>query len=227
MVIEDAVVARGLTKRYGATLALDGLDLRVAAGEVYGFLGPNGSGKTTTIRCLLGLHRPTAGSATLFGVDAWHDPVAAHRRVAYVAGEPSLWPSLTTQETLVFLGRVHGGVDDAYRAVLLDRFHVEADKKVRALSKGNRQKIQLLHAFSTRADLLVLDEPTSGLDPLMQEEFLDVLHEERQSGTSVFLITPALLLRSFVFATVLGALAGIYPALRAARLDPVQALRST
>ena len=99
----DAVVAAGLTKRYGDTLALDRLDLRVASGEVYGFLGPNGSGKTTTIRCLLGLHRPTSGSAVLFGVDAWRDPVAAHRRVAYVAGEPSLWPSLTTTETLEFL----------------------------------------------------------------------------------------------------------------------------
>jgi polyether ionophore transport system ATP-binding protein len=186
-VTEDAVVARGLTKRYGATLALDRLDLRVAAGEVYGFLGPNGSGKTTTIRCLLGLHRPTAGSATLFGIDAWRDPVRAHRRVAYVAGEPSLWPSLTTQETLVFLGRVFGGVDEAYRAVLLDRFHVEADKKVRALSKGNRQKVQLVHAFSTRSDLLVLDEPTSGLDPLMEVAFRDTVHEAKARGQAVFL----------------------------------------
>src|SRR4051812_15127802 len=108
----DAVVAVGLTKRYGETLALDGLDLHVPSGEVYGFLGPNGSGKTTTIRCLLGLHRPTSGSGALFGVDAWADPVRAHRHVAYVAGEPSLWPSLTTTETLDFLARVHGGVDD-------------------------------------------------------------------------------------------------------------------
>jgi ABC-2 type transport system ATP-binding protein len=186
-VTEDAVVAHGLTKRYGGTLALDRLDLRVGVGEVYGFLGPNGSGKTTTIRCLLGLHRPTAGAATLFGVDAWHDPVGAHRRVAYVAGEPSLWPSLTTAETLVFLGRVHGGVDESYRPVLVDRFHVEVDKKVRALSKGNRQKIQLVHAFSTRADLLVLDEPTSGLDPLMEVAFRDTVHEAKARGQTVFL----------------------------------------
>jgi ABC-2 type transport system ATP-binding protein len=183
----DAVVATGLTKRYGDTLALDRLDVRVLSGEVYGFLGPNGSGKTTTIRCLLGLHRPTAGSAALFGIDAWRDPVAAHRRVAYVAGEPALWPSLTTEETLDFLGHVHGGVDTAYRTVLLDRFRVEATKKVRALSKGNRQKVQLVHAFSTRADLLVLDEPTSGLDPLMEVVFRETVHEAKARGQAVFL----------------------------------------
>ena len=104
----EAVRTTGLTKRYGSTLALDRLDLHVVPGEVYGFLGPNGSGKTTTIRLLLGLHRPTAGSAAVFGVDAWRDPVAAHRTSAYVAGEPSLWPALTAEETLEFLGRVHG-----------------------------------------------------------------------------------------------------------------------
>jgi ABC-2 type transport system ATP-binding protein len=183
----DAIVASGLTKRYGGTLALEGLDLRVSAGEVYGFLGPNGSGKTTTIRCLLGLHRPTAGSATLFGIDAWRDPVAAHRRVAYVAGEPALWPSLTTEETLDFLSRVHGSLDASYRTELLDRFHVEATKKVRALSKGNRQKIQLVSAFSTRADLLVLDEPTSGLDPLMGVAFRNTVLEAKERGQAVFL----------------------------------------
>ena len=183
----DAIVARGLTKRYGATLALDALDLDIAAGEIYGFLGPNGSGKTTTIRCLLGLHRPTAGGATIFGIDAWADPVAAHRRVAYIAGEPSLWPQLTTAETLDFLGRVYGHVDTDYRAKLIERFKVEPDKKVRALSKGNRQKIQLVHAFSTRADLLVLDEPTSGLDPLMEVAFRETVEEAKVRGQAVFL----------------------------------------
>jgi ABC-2 type transport system ATP-binding protein len=185
--VTDAVVTRGLTKRYGATLALDALDLTVAPGEVYGFLGPNGSGKTTTIRCLLGLHRPTSGSALLFGVDAWRDPVTAHAHVAYVAGEPALWPALTTIETLTFLARIHGGVDTEYRDALIERFHVERDKKVRALSKGNRQKIQLVHAFSTRADLLVLDEPTSGLDPLMEVAFRDTVKEAKERGQAVFL----------------------------------------
>ena len=185
--MQDAIIAMRLTKRYRDTLALQDLDLRVAAGEVYGFLGPNGSGKTTTIRCLLGLHRPTSGSAVLFGIDAWRDPVRAHRRVAYIAGEPSLWPQLTTIETLQFLARVHGGVDEAYRQTLLDRFDVEPDKKVRALSKGNRQKVQLVHAFSTRADLLILDEPTSGLDPLMEVAFRETVHEAKERSQAVFL----------------------------------------
>jgi ABC-2 type transport system ATP-binding protein len=185
--MHNAVVTSGLTKRYAETLALADLDLQVAPGEVYGFLGPNGAGKTTTIRCLLGLHRPTSGSALLFGVDAWRDPVRAHRRVAYVAGEPSLWPQLTTLETLEFLTRVHGEVDREYRTVLLERFQVEPDKKVRALSKGNRQKIQLVHAFSTRAELLILDEPTSGLDPLMEVAFRDTVKEAKERSQAVFL----------------------------------------
>jgi ABC-2 type transport system ATP-binding protein len=183
----EAIRTQGLTKRYGATLALEELDLAVAPGEVYGFLGPNGAGKTTTIRLLLGLHRPTAGRAELFGLDAWRDPVPAHRRVAYVAGEPFLWPALTSAETFEFLASVRGGQDVAYRDVLIERFQVDPDKKVRALSKGNRQKIQLVAAFASRADLLILDEPTSGLDPLMEVAFRETVHEAKQRGQTIFL----------------------------------------
>jgi ABC-2 type transport system ATP-binding protein len=157
-----AVRTEALTKRYGSTLALDALDLTVRRGEVYGYLGPNGAGKTTTIRLLLGLHRPSAGRAEVLGLDAWRDPVAAHRRIGYVAGEPSLWPALTGAETLEYLARLRGGVDVAYRDVLVDRFALDTGKRVRALSKGNRQKVQLIAAFATRADLLILDEPTGG-----------------------------------------------------------------
>jgi ABC-2 type transport system ATP-binding protein len=181
------VRAEGLSKRYGETLAVDGLNLDIAAGEVYGFLGPNGAGKTTTIRMLLGLHRPTAGSSAIFGIDAWHDPVAAHKRVAYVAGEPSLWPHLSAEETLAFFGNMHDSVDTGYRAELVERFELEQTKKVRALSKGNRQKIQLIAAFATRADLLVLDEPTSGLDPLMEVVFRETVSEAKERGQTVFL----------------------------------------
>ena len=187
MVGDDPIRARGLTKRYGPTLAVQQLDLVVKAGEVYGFLGPNGAGKTTTIRMVLGLHRPTAGSATVFGIDAWREPVAAHRRVAYVAGEPSLWPQLTAAETLEFLGRMHGTVDLAYRRELVDRFELEQAKRIRALSKGNRQKVQLVAALATRADLLVLDEPTSGLDPLMEMAFRECVREAKARGQTVFL----------------------------------------
>jgi ABC-2 type transport system ATP-binding protein len=183
----EAILAESLSKRYGETLALDGLDLAVQPGEVYGYLGPNGAGKTTTIRLLLGLHRPTAGRAALFGIDAWGDPVEAHRRVAYVAGEPFLWPSLTAAETLEFLARLRGGVDVDYRAALVDRFELDTRKKVRALSKGNRQKVQLIAALATRADLLLLDEPTSGLDPLMEVAFRDCIQEAKGRGQAVFL----------------------------------------
>jgi len=182
-----AIQAEGLTKRYGETLALDSLDLSIEPGEVYGYLGPNGAGKTTTIRCLLGIHRPTSGRAELFGVDAWGDPVEAHRRVAYVAGEPFLWPAMTGAQTLEFLARLHGGTDKAYRDELVQRFDLDTRKKVRALSKGNRQKVQLIAALATRADLLVLDEPTSGLDPLMEMVFRDCITAAKARGQAVFL----------------------------------------
>jgi ABC-2 type transport system ATP-binding protein len=183
----SAISAAGLSKRYGDTLALDGLDLTVDEGEVYGYLGPNGAGKTTTIRLLLGLHRPSGGQAELFGLDAWSDPVTAHRRIAYVAGEPFLWPALTSAETFEFLARLHGGTDAAYRDVLVNRFQLDTRKKIRALSKGNRQKVQLIAALATRADLLLLDEPTSGLDPLMEMVFRECVMEAKERGQGVFL----------------------------------------
>jgi ABC-2 type transport system ATP-binding protein len=184
---QSVIRTQELSKRYGDTLALDGLDLAVAPGEVYGYLGPNGSGKTTTIRLLLGLHRPSGGRAELFGLDAWGDPVTAHRRVAYVAGEPFLWPALTSAETFEFLARLHGGTDVAYRDVLVERFQLDTRKKIRALSKGNRQKVQLIAALATRAELLLLDEPTSGLDPLMEMAFRECVNESKERGQTVFL----------------------------------------
>ncbi|HET9080021.1 MAG TPA: ABC transporter ATP-binding protein [Trebonia sp.] len=185
--VPPPIVARGLTKRYGTTLAVDSLDLAVAAGEVYGLLGPNGAGKTTTIRLLLGLHRATASSASLFGHDAFRDAVAAHRRVAYVPGETSLWPSLTGAETLHLLARVQGRSDPAYRDELTERFAFDPSKKVRSYSKGNRQKLALIAGLASRADLLLLDEPTSGLDPLMEREFRRCVLEARAAGQTVFL----------------------------------------
>jgi ABC-2 type transport system ATP-binding protein len=182
-----AIRTEGLSKRYGDVLALDSLDLTVEPGEVYGYLGPNGAGKTTTIRLLLGLLRPSAGRAEIFGLDCWHEPVAAHRHLAFVSAEPRLWPGLTGAETLEFLARVRGAGDGSYRDVLIDRFQLDANKKVRALSHGNQQKVQLIAAFSSRADVLVLDEPTGGLDPLMEMAFRETVLEAKASGQTVFL----------------------------------------
>jgi ABC-2 type transport system ATP-binding protein len=184
---EIALRTVGLTKRFGAVEALRELDLEVAAGEVVGFLGPNGAGKTTTIRLVLGMLRPTAGRAQLFGLDSHTQSVQAHRRISYVPGETNLWPSLTGAETLHLLGRIHGQVDNRYRDELIERFQLDPDKKVRAYSKGNRQKVLLIAALMTRADLLLLDEPTSGLDPLMEQAFRACIHEARQRGQAVFL----------------------------------------
>ena len=174
-----AIRTEGLSKRYGSADALIGLDLEVAQGEVVGYLGPNGAGKTTTIRLLLGLARPTAGRAEIFGLDCQRQAVEAHRRLAYVPGEASLWPSLTGFETIHLLGRVQGRVDAAYRDELIERFDLDPSKKVRAYSKGNKQKILLVAAMMTRPDLLVLDEPTSGLDPLMEQAFRRSVAEAR------------------------------------------------
>ena len=182
-----AVRTEALTKQYGSVVALDRLDLEVVEGEVLGYLGPNGAGKTTTIRLLLGFARPTSGRADIFGVDCQRRPVEAHRRIAFVPGDATLWPSLTGAETLHLLGRVHGRVDQAYREELVARFELETDKKVRAYSKGNRQKVVLVAALMTRADLLVLDEPTSGLDPLMEQEFRRCVEEAKARGQTVFL----------------------------------------
>ncbi|MEO8898802.1 MAG: ABC transporter ATP-binding protein [Candidatus Dormibacter sp.] len=182
-----AIDTHGLTKWYGSTLALDKLDLDVATGEVYGFLGPNGAGKTTTIRLLLGIHRPTAGTAFLAGCDAWNDAVEAHRHTAFVASEPTLWPALTGAEILEYFANLRGTCDREYRARLIERFDFDPNKKIRALSKGNRQKVQLIAAFATRADVLILDEPTSGLDPLMEAAFRTTVNEARGGGQTIFL----------------------------------------
>ncbi|HKR81389.1 MAG TPA: ABC transporter ATP-binding protein [Candidatus Saccharimonadales bacterium] len=179
--------AKGLTKRYGSLAALDSLDLELKKGEVLGYLGPNGAGKTTTIRLLLGLIAPTAGNAEIFGLDTQQHKVEIHKHVAYVPGEATLWPALTGMETLHLLGKVHGAVDVAYRDKLIKRFQFEPHKKVRTYSKGNRQKINLIAAFATRADLLILDEPTSGLDPLMEQAFRECVLEAKQNGQTVFL----------------------------------------
>jgi ABC-2 type transport system ATP-binding protein len=182
-----AIETFDLSKDFGSTHALLGLNLRVGEGEVVGCLGPNGAGKTTLIRLLLGLIVSSSGHAEIFGMDARRQTVAAHRRLAYVPGEANLWPTLSVAETLRLLGRVHGTVDETYQLELIERFGLDVTKKVRTLSKGNRQKLILVAALMTRADLLILDEPTSGLDPLMEQAFRLCVHEAKERGQSVLL----------------------------------------
>jgi ABC-2 type transport system ATP-binding protein len=177
----------GLVKTFGATRALDGLDLSVSEGEVHGFLGPNGAGKTTTIRVLLGLLRADAGSVSLLGGDPWRDAVALHRRLAYVPGDVSLWPNLSGGEAIDLLSRLRGGVDPRKRDELLERFDLDPAKRARAYSKGNRQKVALVAGLASDAELLILDEPTSGLDPLMEAVFQEVIREIKAEGRTVLL----------------------------------------
>jgi polyether ionophore transport system ATP-binding protein len=185
--METAIEAAGLQKSFGGTRALDGLDLTVETGEVHGFLGPNGAGKTTTIRILLGLVRADGGTARLLGGDPWHDATELHRRLAYVQGDVSLWPTLTGGEVIDLLGRLRGGFDPERRTTLLERFDLDPSKKGRAYSKGNRQKVALVAALASDVELLILDEPTEGLDPLMASVFRDCVEEERERGRTVLL----------------------------------------
>jgi len=182
-----AIFVTGLVKSFGSTRALDGLDLTVRTGEVHGFLGPNGAGKTTTIRALLGLLRVDAGHAVLLGGDPWHDAVTLHRRLAYVPGEVSLWPKLSGGEVIDLFGRLRGDLDRRRRDALLERFELDPTKKARTYSKGNRQKVGLVAALASTAELLILDEPTSGLDPLMEAVFQDCIREVRAEGRTVLL----------------------------------------
>ncbi|KJY21387.1 ABC transporter [Streptomyces sp. WM6373] len=182
-----AISVVGLHKAFGRTRALDGLDLSVTTGEVHGFLGPNGAGKSTTIRVLLGLLRADSGAAELLGGDPWADAVPLHRRVAYVPGDVTLWRNLSGGEVIDLYGRLRGGLDRARRAELVERFELDPTKKGRTYSKGNRQKVALVAAFASDAELLVLDEPTSGLDPLMEGVFQSCVAEARAAGRTVLL----------------------------------------
>src|SRR4051794_27520605 len=190
--MDTVIDVSGLEKRFGRVRALDGLDLTVDTGTVHGFLGPNGAGKSTTIRVLLGLARADGGRAALFGRDPWKDAVELHRRIAYVPGDVSLWPNLSGGEAIDLLARIRGGTADrsAYAARkkrLLDVFQLDPTKKGRAYSKGNRQKVALVAAFATPADLYILDEPTSGLDPLMEAVFDSEVQRVAAEGATVLL----------------------------------------
>ncbi|PKQ26699.1 MAG: ABC transporter ATP-binding protein [Actinobacteria bacterium HGW-Actinobacteria-4] len=184
---ESAITVSGLVKNYGKVRALNGLDLDIAPGEVHGFLGPNGSGKTTTIRILLGLLTADAGQARVLGSDPWADAVSLHRRLAYVPGDVELWPSLSGGQAIDVLGRLRGGLDRDRVNALAKRFDLDLTKKGRTYSKGNRQKVALVAALAADVELLILDEPTAGLDPLMEAVFQDCIREAKDAGRTVLL----------------------------------------
>ncbi|MGR6584968.1 ABC transporter ATP-binding protein [Rhodococcus qingshengii] len=176
-----------LTKSYGRLVALCDVDLRIERGEVFGYLGPNGAGKSTTLRLLMGMLRPTAGAAELFGIDAWSAAVAVHRRVGYVPGELAQYPRMTGRQHIDYVQHLRGDRDRKHGDTLASRLDLQLDKPVRALSKGNRQKLALVLALMSRPDLLILDEPTGGLDPLVQLEFHSILREHTARGGTVLL----------------------------------------
>ena len=181
------VVTNDLTKRFGKFTALDHVNLDVEAGEVFGFIGPNGAGKTTTIRVLLGILQATAGSAQVFGMDAWKDAVEIHKKISYVPGDVNLWPNLTGGEVIDLFVKLKGHHDSKKREELIQKFDLDPSKKCRTYSKGNRQKVALIAAFASDADLFILDEPTSGLDPLMEKVFQQCVLDLKKQNKSVFL----------------------------------------
>ncbi|MFS8651872.1 MAG: ABC transporter ATP-binding protein [Caldibacillus sp.] len=178
---------KSVTKKFGSFKALDEISFQVNSGEIFGFIGPNGAGKTTTIRILLGLLKATSGEAKIFGKDAWKDAVDIHKRLAYVPGEVNLWPNLTGGEIIDLFLKMSGNADWKRRDELIERFQLDPTKKSRTYSKGNRQKVALVAAFSQDADLYILDEPTSGLDPLMEQVFQECVREAKKQGKAVFL----------------------------------------
>ena len=182
------VEVKQLTKTFGKFKALDKVDLSVNQGAIHGFIGPNGSGKSTTIRTLLGMLKADSGEIKLFGKDAWYDAVDIHQRIAYVPGEANLWPNLSGGQVIDMLLKMRGGkINLARRDELIERFELDPTKKCRTYSKGNRQKVVLIAAFSADADLYILDEPTSGLDPLMERLFQELVFEAKSNGKSVLL----------------------------------------
>jgi len=182
-----AIRIKGLVKDYGAVRAVGGISLDVHRGEVFGFLGPNGAGKTTTIRCLLDLLRPTAGRLEVLGLDPRRDSIALRGRVAYMPGELRLPERMTGAGLVAAVGRLRGGFDTRRRDSLAERLDLDLSRRLRELSSGNRRKVALLLAFLADAELLVLDEPTNGLDPLIQREFLALVREAKERGTTIFL----------------------------------------
>lgn len=185
---EASIIIKGLSKRYGKSdkLALDNLSISVNSGEVYGFLGPNGAGKSTAIKLLMNFIQPTSGSGTILGKDIVRGSIDIRKSVGYLAGDGEMYPKMTGRQYLKYMSEIQPAKSQAYVGELEKRFKAQLDKKLGELSRGNRQKINIIQAFMHQPNILILDEPTSGLDPLMQEEFYQLIKEAKSRGATVF-----------------------------------------
>jgi len=183
---KSAIAVEGLVKRYGDFLALKRIDLNVSTGESFGFIGPNGAGKTTLIRTMLDLLRPSEGTVRVLGLDSRRDAHRIHARIGYVPGDLSLWERFTGRQALEFLAGQRDGAGLARIEPLAERLSLSLDRRIKELSKGNREKVGLVQAFMHDPELIVLDEPTSGLDPLVQHEVFAIVEEARERGATVF-----------------------------------------
>lgn len=185
--MDKLVEVKGLQKNFGQFQALKDVSFEVNAGEVLGYIGPNGAGKSTTIRILLGIIRATQGKVQIFGKDVWQDSIEIHKKIAYVPGDVYLWPNLSGGETIDLFLKLHGAINQEKRDQLIKKFDLNPKKKVRSYSKGNRQKIALIAALATEAELYIFDEPTSGLDPLMEAVFQEEVKALKAAGKAIIL----------------------------------------
>jgi len=183
-----AIEVDTLTKRYGSARGVEDLSFGIEKGEIFGYLGPNGSGKTTTIRCLMGLLRPTSGQCRVLGKQVMPGRATQHTHIGYLPGDFRTWPGLTARKSLTLLARLGNGKEvDKQQQELAERLDLNLDRRVRALSKGNRQKVGVVYAFQHKPEVLILDEPTIGLDPLVRQVVLDMIREAAQAGATVLL----------------------------------------
>ena len=181
------VVLKNVTKHYGSFVGIEDISLTLQAGEIFGFLGPNGAGKTTTINMLVNLTKPTSGNIELFGLDNQLYGIESRRRIGYLAGDMSLDKNLTGAQQLEYFGRMRGTYEEAYIKELATRLGCDLTRKIKTLSRGNKQKVALFSALAHKPELLILDEPTSGLDPLVQAEFNEIIQEHKKAGKTAFI----------------------------------------
>ena len=185
--MESVIQTQDLTKFYGKSRGIESVNITVNRGDIFGFLGPNGAGKSTAIRTLLDFIRPSSGSASLFGMDSHRDTVRIKKRIGYIPGDFGLFGNMTGWKYLEYFGRVRGGYDAEAAQLYARRMDIKLDRRMKEYSRGMRQKVAIIQAFMNSPDLIIMDEPTNGLDPLVQQTFMDMIHEKAGEGTTIFM----------------------------------------